>query len=276
MEHARTLGVHDHLCWGYDDPAEFPARAAEFLVDGLAAGQRVLYVGGGDPDALIEQLRGVDALEEALAAGSAQVASLDARYPVGTVVQPVEQVRAYVELTELALEAGFTGFRVAADVTPLVRTSEQLDAFARYEHRIDREMVARPLAALCAYDRAELGADVIAQTACMHASTSTGTSPFRLHGTDRSGCAVAISGELDLVSAEWWPLALARAGLRPIAGELVVDATRLAYIDHRSLLELVRYAHGEDARLVLRGGPPSLPRLVDLLDLTTVRVEAVT
>jgi len=46
----RTSGVtdviglpsNDHLCWPFDGFAEFRARAAEFLADGLALGRRAL------------------------------------------------------------------------------------------------------------------------------------------------------------------------------------------------------------------------------------------
>jgi anti-anti-sigma regulatory factor len=273
VEHARGLGVHDHVCWRYDKPAEFRATAREFLADGLAAGQRVLYIGVGEPKALADELREVKGLDKALATGIARVGSVDATYAAGTVIEPAEQVHRYAALTEQAVVAGFSGLRVAADVTPLARTDEQLDALARYEHRIDHYMAARPFAAMCAYNGSELGDDVVAQVACMHAATSPETSPFRLHGTDRRGCAAAISGELDMASAESWPGALARADLQPTAGKLVFDATRLTFIDHRSLMELVRHAHGQGLQVVMRGGPPSLSRLVDLLDLAVVQME---
>jgi len=42
-------------------------------------------------------------------------------------VDPDAQVRTYAAATGAALAAGFTGLRVVAEATPLVRTPEQLD-----------------------------------------------------------------------------------------------------------------------------------------------------
>ncbi|WP_410574308.1 MEDS domain-containing protein [Amycolatopsis sp. cmx-4-61] len=63
------------------------------------------------------------------ACGAVQVASVDATYTTGTVVDPAGQVELYATATAEALAAGFTGFRVAAEATSLVRTPAQLDAF---------------------------------------------------------------------------------------------------------------------------------------------------
>jgi hypothetical protein len=56
----------------------------------------------------------------------------------------------------------------------------------------------------------------------------------------------------------------------------VLDATDLEFVDVRALRELDRYAAGTGATVVLRAPPPSLPRLVELLDLQAVRTEQAT
>ena len=104
-------------------------------------------------------------------------------------VDPDAQVRAYAAATGAALAADFTGLRVVAEATPLVRTPEQLDAFARYEPMIDGYMVTHPFSAMCAYDRRILDESAIAQLACLHTSTNAPV-PFRLHGCEigRASC----------------------------------------------------------------------------------------
>jgi MEDS: MEthanogen/methylotroph, DcmR Sensory domain len=221
IRHTRGLGKDDHVCWRYDDPAEFRLRAGEFLADGLAAGQRVLYVGAAEPQALTGELSAVEGVREAVAAGAACVASVRGTYLGGTVVDPDEQVASYRELTEQALVDGFSGLRVAADATALVATAEQVNTFARYEHRIDRYMARQPFAAMCAYDAGQRGADTVAQIACMHPATNPSAAPFRLHATDRPGCVAAVAGELDLATAELWP----RAWLAPARGRSTASSS---------------------------------------------------
>ncbi|MDQ7807332.1 MEDS domain-containing protein [Amycolatopsis sp. A133] len=265
--------VRDHVCRGYRQRAEFVAHAQEFLAEGLAAGERVLYVAAGDEAALTRELRGHEGCREGLERGAVQVASVDATYPTGAVVDPAGQVELYAAATSEALAAGFTGLRVAADATSLVRTPAQLDAFARYEHLVDRYMAGHPMSAMCGYDLIELGREVVAQLACMHPRAHEGGAPFHLHGHPRDGSAAALDGELDLEARRLWPPALERAGLRATAGTIEIDATGLGFVDHRSLVALADYAGRHDATVVLRTRLSTAGRLVELLDLTGVRVE---
>ncbi|QQQ74034.1 MEDS domain-containing protein [Saccharothrix sp. 6-C] len=271
VEHVRGFGPGDHVCWRYRDVREFRDRAREFLSEGLALGHRVRYLGAGDPDALVEHLNGIDGIDEALLTGAAQVASLDAAYPIGTVIEPAAQVRTYAGATEAALAAGFTGLRVAADCTPMVRSPEQLASFARYEHQIDHYMAGRPFSALCAYSATEVDDDAFAQVACMHPNTNTSYPGFRLHAAgDRT---TVLSGEVDSTDGDLFGLALRRADPRPRDGQLVFDGADLTFLDHRGLLHLARHAAGRGASVVLRTSWPGVSTLVDLLDLANVRVE---
>jgi anti-anti-sigma regulatory factor len=262
----RRLGPHDHVCCGFDDLTEFRTAALAFLDAGLGLGHRVWYVGeSGD---------GVhDALSGARP-GAVQLVSVATQYATGAGVAPNEQVETYATATRNALAAGFTGLRVATDVTAMVRTPARLDAFARYEHQADQLMARTPFSAMCAYDRTVLGPDALTQLVTMHPLT-TEAAAFQLHASSRLDCAAAISGELDVASAELLALALDRAELRPTGGELVLDATELTFIDRRSLGLLAEYARDLDATLVLRTDQHVPHRLTQLLAWDNVRIDAV-
>jgi len=273
QERGPRSAARDHVCRGYRRRGGFVAHAQEFLAEGLAAGERVLYVAPGDETALAGQLRADERCDEGLARGAVQVASVDATYATGDVVDPAGQVERYAAATSEALAAGFTGLRVAADATSLVRTAAQVDAFARYENLVDHYMAAHPMSAMCGYDVGELGGEVVAELACMHPRAVEGGTPFHLHGHARDGSAAALDGDLDLDSRRLWPLALERAGLRSEGSTIVIDATGLAFADHRSLVALATYAEQHAVTVVLRTRLATPARLVELLDLTSVRVE---
>ena len=242
-----------HVCLAFDRRAELESQARDFLAAGAAAGERTVFVAARPPAAPLPFV------------------PLGATYRDGEVVDPVAQVAAYAAATEEALAAGHTGLRVVADATPLVRTPAQLEAFARYEYRIDRYMRDQPFSAMCAYDRAELGDDVVAQLACMH-SESAAAVPFRLHACPPAeGCA-ALTGELDLSGDDLLTAALRRADL-PATGEVVLQARGLRFADHRSLIRLHDYARDRGTTVVLRGANRAVGRLAALLDLPLLRVE---
>lgn len=246
---------YGHVCLSFDSRAELETSARDFLAEGTAAGELVSYIAALPP---VEPLPFVP---------------LDATYRDGAVIDPLRQVAAYTAATEDALAAGYTGLRVVADATSLVRTPAQLEAFARYEYRIDRYMCHHPFTAMCAYHRADLGDDVIAQLACLHAESDAAV-PFRLHACPPAeGCA-ALTGELDLAADDLLTATLRRADLSPAGGEVVLQAEGLTFADHRSLLRLGEYADDHGTTVVLRGANRATARVAALLDLPRLRVEA--
>jgi anti-anti-sigma regulatory factor len=266
----RSLGAHDHVCWAFDEPAEFQAAALHFLLGGLAAGHQVRLVAQAT-DA--EQVLADPDFGRAVVAGAASVVTQGEMYRPDGVVDPVEQCAVYRRDTERALANGYAGLRIAADATPFGRTTESLDAFTRYEHLVDRLMAERPFSAMCAYRRPEVTAAVIERLACAHPVTNVTDAPFHLYaGVDG---ATALVGELDIASETLFSLALTAAAPPAVDGWIVVDATGLGFVDHRSLLTLSRYARGRQAGVVLRTRRPHLARLVTLLELDNVRVERV-
>ena len=262
-----------HVCWSYEDPAEFEARALAYLAEGLAAGERVWYVADDDRETLIRKVGAVPGFAAAMAVGAADVFSLGAAYAQGSVIDPEQQVRAYRAATEAALAAGYRGLRVTADVTAFARTPAQLDAFARYEHLIDRYMRTAPMRAMCAYSRADLGDEAVDQVACLHPATNTDQPLFHLYAADGTG-GTALAGELDLANRQLLTTALHRADLRPAGDRLVLNAPQLRFIDHNCLIALRDYARERGADVVLRTPHRGMARLAGLLDLTGVRVEA--
>ncbi len=254
--------LHDHRCWAFESTADFRARAREFLRDGLARGRQVWYVAPGDP--------ALDGLDDAFRTGAARTVSLDEACPAGAVVDPDAQARNYALATEAALAAGYTGLRVAADWTPLVTTPGQLDALVRYEHAVDRYAAARPFSAMCGHDRGRVGDEVVARVASMHPATNADPG-FRLFGS--ASVSAALAGELDLSTEELLVEALRRADPPTVDGNLVLDVSGLRFADHRSLTRLAEHAANRGATLVLRDPSPAVSRLVEVLGLSTVRVE---
>ncbi|MFF0491473.1 MEDS domain-containing protein [Nocardia sp. NPDC004068] len=271
VHHARGLGSHDHVCWSFERPDEFRLRAREFLADGLRLGALVWYVAAGDAAELAGHLGELDGWADALRDGRARVVSVEEVYPAGHSVDPEAQVRVYAEATEAALAAGYTGLRIAADATSLVRTPAQLAAFARYEWLVDRYMATRPFSAMCAYHSAELPESTLTQLACQHPNANAAFG-FRLFGA--AAHSAALGGELDTLSRTLFPTVLRQAAPAPEDGRLTIDATNLRFLDHHSLLRLAEYAAARDARLVLRTGWPGAARLVDVLEMD-VQVEEV-
>lgn len=275
MDSVVGFGPQDHLCLAFDDVADFASQAEAFLADGLAQGLQVRYVTAGPVD---EATAVHQRLVEAQPPGrehAVQVSSIAGSYGLGQLISADEQVETYAKCTSNALTAGFVGFRVAVDVTPLVGTAEQLDSFARYEHLIDRYMCGHPFSAMCAYDRKALGADAVAEAACMHPVSNAATM-FRWHAgcTPRSGPVavdVALVGEVDASVRSLFQRAIHRTAVTP-GQAIVLDLASLDFIDHHALTELDTLGRHHGTAVVLRNPGYLVTRIVRLMNLTHVSV----
>jgi hypothetical protein len=265
---ASGLGRHDHVCWAYGPDDDLRQSVVTFLADGVAAGQRVAYAAAVDEAALYDVVRGLDGCDDLLRSGSLLLLPLAATYDAAEEHDPVGQVDAYARLSRAAVADGFSGFRVAAEATPLVREPGHRRSFARYEQLVDRYMAVEPFAAMCAYDTAVLTPDELTEVACVHPALHGGDlSPFQLYAQ----CATtsALRGEIDGFCSDL----LARV-LADLPGDVdAVDASALDFIDHHGLLALEMAARDRGG-LTVTGARSALRRVHGLLGLQHVALAA--
>jgi anti-anti-sigma regulatory factor len=262
----------DHLYMPYAEDSELRTASAGFLSDGLALGERVGYFGWGRGEALRDRANGLAGLDELIRSGTAQVTSLDDHFR-REAPDPIKLVTFWSDATDAALLAGFTALRVVTDTTPWAAAGRQRPAFLRGEHLVDRYRLDNPFSQLCAGNTSILDEDALAEVACIHPSTVGVVTPFHLRAI--VGADFALDGEIDAFAAPLLERVVSAVRDGEASPQLIIDASGLAFVEHRSLLALER--HAEQARLsavVVRKGSPAVQRLVDLLDLRRIRVEA--
>lgn len=259
IDSASRLGADGHACWCFDDQQEFVDAALDFLTDGLRLKQRIAYIGS---EPVAEQRERLDALGDVggmIDSGALQLFELTDLYRVGEPVDAGEQLAIYSAATDAALAGGFTGLRVAAQVTDLVTEPRTWDAHVRWESAADRVFAAKSLSALCGYQRGAVPPQLLADLAAVHpaANETAGSVPFHLFG-EAGG--LVLSGEVDAFSSEAFGRALgyARSPEEPVS----LDLDQLDFIDHRGLEVLA----GSD--FSIHNQPPVVDRLCELLEVT--------
>lgn len=269
IETARGLRRHDHVGWSFDRAAAFRADAAQFLAEGLAAHERVMYVGGADTVA-------PPGMEAAVARGQAEITSVAAMYSAGEPIEPERQVATFSAAADQAIADGWTGLRVAADVTSLVRSGPQREAWIRYEHLVDSLIAGRPITGLCGFDRRVLDRDVLAQVSCQHPALSPDSSEFRFYPSPGARTGVTLAGEIDPDNRHALVAVLRAARPRPADGRITIDATALTFVDHHSLALLAAYADGLGVTAVLRTPRNSVAKMItDLVPMGGLEVQVV-
>jgi anti-anti-sigma regulatory factor len=266
--------VGDHVCWPFRRRAELASVARAFVLEGLARRERVVYVGPGRPHELRRDLAGIPDLEERLDRGQLHVTDIGTLPASDPSTDPVDELIDLAAMTRDSLDAGYTGLRVVADATLRLVDRRRRDRFVRYEHLVDRFCLNHPFTGLCALDATTVDEGLLAELGCVHSLTHGELSPFQLRAARHADAALA--GSVDAFSVDHLIEALRHINVPGPRRRAVLDATDLEFVDVRALRELDRYAAGTGATVVLRAPPPSLPRLVELLDLQAVRTEQVT
>lgn len=262
---ATGLGPAAHACWAFDDEDEFTVHALEFLEDGLRAGQRLAYVGSEPVAEQRERLDPLGKVGSLVDRGALRLFELDDLYPVGEPIDADAQLATYAAATDGALADGYSGLRVAAQVTDLVAEPHTRDAHVRWESVADRYMSVKPLSALCGYRRQSLPEPLLSDLAAVHPATNlvTAAVPFRVFGKDGD---LALAGEVDFFSAEDLDRVLELA-CQP--GEPVsIDLGGLAFVDHHGLEVLASHRDRLAAGgCTIERVPPIVKRLADLLEV---------
>ena len=262
-----------HWCWAYDDEAELASASSRFLAGGLRRGERVGYFGWGEPRQLEDRLRGLANVETEVARGALLITSLDTYFTHDAWPDPVLRHAMWSNATDAAVRDGFVGFRVVEETAPWMQRREQRDQFLLSEILIDRYALRHPFALMCACARSSIAPDVLAENASLHPSAHAIDQPFRLQATTDGD--FALHGEIDFVGASRFGRLVTLAHDGDTTTPLRIDARGLDFIDHRGLLILEREAVQSGApTVVLRDAPPLVHRLIELLHLAKVRVEA--
>ena len=258
-------GTSDHVCWVYDDPTAFDRAVQEFLAGGLARGERLLCVG----ERVIESLPSAE-VAALIADGTLETQTLAQAYEAAGALLPEDQLAYYETATRRAIDAGYRGLRVIAEVTALAADPAVRPELLRWEHVAD-DYIAQGtgFTAICAYSSQlvpEALADVTAVHPLVHGS---GDAPgFRIFADDDR---LVLAGSVDTFSAGRLAGVLA---LSPVGSRGVVLDLRLAeFLDVAACRVLARWAHTLHDRalpLEIRDASPLLQRMWQVLELNDV------
>ena len=256
----------DHVCWVYEDEEEFVDVARRYLEEGLARGERLLYVGEPHPAELATDdgpLADVDGL---IARGALEVLDLRAGYQSRGSFTPAEQLAFYEAATADARAAGYTGLCVVAEISGLAADPVRRPELVRWEHLADDFMGSGSgMRALCAY-RSDLGRDALTDVASVHplVHDDAGGPPFRVW---IEGEAIALGGALDTFGADRLEQVLTGTHVdRPV---VTLDLSAVEFVDvggSRAIARWARRLQDRGSRLELAGTSRVFRRMWRILD----------
>lgn len=253
IEAAVGLVPGDHVCWAYEDDAELLATVGAWAADGIARGERILYIAERPVDAMHAALAAIDDLEDLLDERRIVLGSPSSMYGDGP-VDDLSLLTYYATATAEALADGCTGLRVAAEVTELDGPLA-VDAFVAWEQLADSFMNRSPMSALCAYDRRTVSDSVISAIAAAHPSCHGAAceTSFVLHAHEDG---LRLAGDV-----ETFDRFRLDTMLRNVPGDTTSVVLHLADLGHASggcataLHDFARRLGGRGGQLIVKDAP---------------------
>lgn len=223
---------HDHIGWVFSGTAAFDELAWPFLAEGAELGELLMYVAGSPDPVTASRLRGLYGTQ------AVQVASISEVYGQSGIVDARAQRATFASALADALDAGFSGIRVAADNTPLVTDEARLGAWIRWEHVADRFMAENAVTGLCAFDERQVDVNRLRHLATLHplSSAADPEPQFRVFADDGKLC---LEGQIDAFAVGELPLALK---VMPAKTGVLIDLSAATFTSRAPLVRLRRLA----------------------------------
>jgi ABC-type transporter Mla MlaB component len=262
-----AAAAHDHVCWVYRDERDLAAAALEFLGGGLARGERLLVVGDVLLDGLRRDASALGGLDDLIAEGRLQTLSLAEAYAATGAFSAERQLAFYDAATRQALDDGYRGLRVVAEVSGLAADARTQQELVRWEHVADGFISYGPgMTAMCAY-RADLPAAALDEVVSVHPLVRASAPPpaFQLFFDEQ---VVAVVGDVDALGAERLTRVLAGSPVR--GGVRTLDLSGLQFADVAGCRAIAGWARSHTERGVaveLRNAPALVERAWHLLAL---------
>jgi anti-anti-sigma regulatory factor len=268
------LTVNDHACLTFGEPEELFDLTAAFVRDGLAGGLKVVWLSDAGPDRATTELarRGI-AVQPALASGQMAATAYEGRLLSGQAFSARQALRWLDGQMAAYRDKGFTGLRVAVDMSWALRPVTGVEELPDFEEGIAAAVAGTAVSVLCQYDRERFDPVTLASVTPFHAK-SVAAATYHADAVLRicrqyAPPGIRLAGELDRRHDE--PLALALAEAIRLEGDITVNMAGLVFIDAscaRMILEAARGAAGPRT-VVLQCHPQIAARFV-LLGATDI------
>jgi len=160
----------DHLCFLYEDKTEQFQVAMPFLVNGLAKGEKCLYLADENTAAEIKAgllMHGVD-VERCLRSGQLTILTAGQSPISPGRFDPRVLVAFLTSAVKKALEAGYSGLRAAGEGTWILRYLNSLDSYLECEAMLNAALRDLPVKALCQYNTRRFLGDLVMKVLRTH------------------------------------------------------------------------------------------------------------
>jgi hypothetical protein len=163
------LSVDDHACLTFGEAEELLDVTTAFVLDGLDAGLKVMWLTDAGPGQAMAELsrRGIT-VESAMGTGQMTAAGCEGRLLSGQVFSADAAIGWLTRQLASSKELGFPGLRIAVDMSWALRPVTGVEQLPQFEEGIAAALAGTTAAVLCQYDRDRFDPVTLASVAASH------------------------------------------------------------------------------------------------------------
>lgn len=264
------VDLGDHVCAPGGSAYDQASGLVEYALAGVRSGQRVLLYTDNPPplEVTTTLLRRMSDADQVLSREQVVIKASRDRYRQGNRLESGAMVANLRSEVDAALRAGYSGLRIADDLTWTGPDTVDLEALLDYESRANSEFAGGGLLGVCRYDPRRYPPEQWQQVAAVHPVTmgEDGAPSAHMSGRRTRG-GLRLHGETDLTNHRAFTTLVETALPLP---DCVIDATGLSFIDAAGTGALIRLALARRDRPTTIITSPTVARLLDLLGAGTV------
>jgi len=227
------LALADHACLTFGEPEELMDLTTAFVRDGLASGLRVVWL-AAEPQRAQSELarRGIDAPAAEAAGRMAVVACQDGLLTdqAFTMEHAMDWLRGQTARTE---QEGFSGLRIAMDMSWALRPISGVEQLPAFEERIAEALAGTSASVLCQYDRERFDPVTLASVTQFHtrsvAAATYHHDPLLRICRQYAPAGIRVAGQLDRAAEQGLGRALSEA-IR-VDGDITINMSEMTFID---------------------------------------------
>lgn len=232
-----SLAYGQHAALPYDSDEKQHDTMLAFFRDASERNDRVLYV--ADPERTDLRLREIarEGFGERMASGAIVLEDPAHTYAFGGTFDPDRMIAHYTQAVRTALEDGYNGLRVAAEMNWAHKEVPGVERLVAYEAELDTIFANQRAIVVCQYDERESTPDHL--QACVSAH-SIWAEPNPLHESDflkierlYGHAGFRVAGEIDMSNHDAFRAALARTLDRH--PDAFIDARDVVFANARTL-----------------------------------------
>ncbi|GAA5087992.1 hypothetical protein HNP84_010330 [Thermocatellispora tengchongensis] len=227
------LAINDHACLTFGEPEELLDLTAAYVRDGLAGGQRVVWLAEDPQRALAELVRRGAAARAAAEAGRVTVAAHQDGLLAGQAFEVERAMDWLREQIDDTTREGYSGLRVALDMSWALRPISGIEQLPAFEEEIATALSGASASVLCQYDRERFDPVTLASVAPFHthsvAASTYHNDPLLRICRQYAPPGIRLAGQIDRAAES--PLALALSEAIRVDGDITVNMSELSFID---------------------------------------------